>query len=141
MEIGGTVIYVDDVPATLDFYRKGFGLEPKFVDLDVQLPNRDSTAQYQYAELATTGGPFQLATHALGELLLPGYVRPPDGRPAGIEIAFFCDNVTQAFERAVQAGATVLAEPKEMPWGQTAAYVRGVEGTCFGLCSRPVDVA
>ena len=77
MELAGTVIYVDDVPAILDFYERAFGLEAKFVDLDVQLPGRDPAATYQFAELATSGGPLHLASHALGSLL--------DGVPLTVE--------------------------------------------------------
>ncbi len=137
MQLAGTVIYVDDVPAAVDFYQRAFGIGVKFVDLDVQLPNRRSAAKYQFAELATDGGPLQLATHALGSLLLPGYTRPMDGRPAGVEIAFFTDDVQAAFDRAVEAGATVVAQPKVMPWGQTVSYVRSLEGTFVGICSPP----
>ncbi len=137
MELAGTVIYVDDVPTVLDFYQRAFGIEAKFVDLDVQIPNRDPAAVYQFAELATDGGPLQLATHALGSLLLPGYTRPADGRPAGVEVAFFTDDVRAAFDRAVQAGATVMAEPKVMTWGQTVSYVRSIEGTFIGICASP----
>lgn len=137
MELAGMVIYVDDVPTVADFYQRAFGIGVKFIDVDVQLPNRLPNSKYQFAELATTGGPLHLATHELGSLLLPGYTRPVDGCPSGIEVAFFTDDVARAFERAVRSGATVVAEPKVMPWGQTVSYVRSVEGTFIGICSRP----
>ena len=135
MEFAGTVIYVDEVPPVLEFYQRAFGVDSKFIDLDVQLPNRDSSASYQFAELATDGGSLYLATHALGAILLPGYERPADGRPAGVEVAFFTKHVEAAFEKAVGAGATEIARPRTMPWGQTVAYVRSLEGTCVGLCT------
>lgn len=137
MELAGTVLYVDEVPPVLEFYRRAFGIEPKFVDLDVQLPGRLPSELYQFAELATEGGPLHLATHALGALLLPGYERPPDGRPAGVEVAFFTADVEAAFERAVEAGAEVVARPEKAPWGQTLSYVRSIEGTFIGICSPP----
>jgi lactoylglutathione lyase len=37
----------------------------------------------------------------------------------------------------VAAGAAVVAAPREMPWGQTVAYVRSPEGTVLGLCTPP----
>ncbi len=135
MELGGTLIYVDDVPAVLDFYQRAFGIEAKFVDLDVQLPRKDPSAAYQFAELDTEGGSLQIASHSLGVLLLPGYQRPADGRPTGVEIAFISKDVDHAYERAVAAGAVVLAAPKLMPWGRTIAYVRSIEGTLVALCS------
>ncbi len=137
MKLAGTVIYVDNVPTVIDFYERAFGIGVKFVDLDVQLPGRDPSGTYQFAELATEGGPLQLASHDLGSLLLTGYERPTDGYPAGVEIAFFTDDVDGAFDRAVKAGARVVAKPAEMPWKQTVSYVRSIEGTYIGICSSP----
>jgi uncharacterized glyoxalase superfamily protein PhnB len=69
-------------------------------------------------------------------MMMPGaYVRPVGGRPASVEIAFYTADVPAAFTQAVRAGAVVIAEPKVMPWGQTVAYVRSVEGTLIGLCT------
>src|SRR5678809_124926 len=44
LKYGGTAIYVDDVPAALDFYRRAFGLETRFFD-----------EALQYGELQTDG--------------------------------------------------------------------------------------
>jgi uncharacterized glyoxalase superfamily protein PhnB len=69
-------------------------------------------------------------------MMMPGgYVRPTSGGPASVEIAFYTADVPAAFTQAVGAGAVVIAEPKVMPWGQTVAYVRSVEGTLIGLCT------
>ena len=35
----------------------------------------------------------------------------------------------------VAAGAAVVTAPYAVPWGQTVAYVRSVEGTIIGLCT------
>jgi lactoylglutathione lyase len=76
------------------------------------------------------------ASHRCGERMMPGgYSRPAGGRPSGVELAFFTADVAAAFERACGAGASTVAEPKVMPWGQTVAYVRSIEGTIIGLCS------
>lgn len=135
MELAATVIYVDDVPPVLEFYRAAFGLEPRFVDLDVQLPERLPGGRYQYAVLATENGSLQFGTHDLGTLLMPAYVRPSDGRPSGVEIFFYASDVLAAYDRALQAGAQPVAEPRVLPWGQTVAYLRGVEGTFIGVGS------
>ena len=135
MHFAATVIYVDDVGPVLEFYRDAFGCETKFFDPDVQLAHRTSGETYQFAELVTEGGTLNFATPALGALLMPGFERSPTGQPAGIEIAFTCDDVQAAFERAVGAGATTVKAPAQMPWGQTVAYVRSLEGTYVGLCS------
>jgi catechol 2,3-dioxygenase-like lactoylglutathione lyase family enzyme len=126
-KFGGTAIYVDDVPATLDFYRRALGFETRFYD-----------EALQYGELDTGSTTVAFASHRFGAMLMPGaYTRPEMGQPSGVELAFLTSDVPAAFARAVAAGATPLAEPKVMPWGATVAYLRGVDGTLIGL-STPV---
>ena len=126
LEFGSTVIYVDDdVPGVLEFYRRAFGLETRFYD-----------ATYEFGELETGGPSLAFAIHRTGEWLMPGgYQRPEGGRPSGVEVAFFTADVAAAFQRAIDAGAVAVAAPKVLPWGQTVAYVRSIEGTLVGLCS------
>jgi len=50
-------------------------------------------------------------------------------------VAFACDDVAAAFEHAVAAGATAVAEPTQKPWGQTVAYVRDGDGVIVELCT------
>ena len=118
MRLAGTCLYVDDVPAVLEFYRRAFGFQTRFFD-----------EAMQFAELDTGGAPgtppvLAFASHQCGEMMMPGgYVRPTSGGPASVEIAFYTADVPAAFTQAVGAGAVVIAEPKVMPWGQTVAYV------------------
>ncbi|MFQ5524911.1 MAG: VOC family protein [Thermoanaerobaculia bacterium] len=137
MRFAGTVLYVDSVPPVLDFYARAFGLEPNHIDLDVQMPGRRPEERYAFATFRIPGGELHLATHALGALFMPEYERPPAGGPLGVEIAFYVEDVPAAFQRAVDAGATAISEPRETPWGQTVSYVRSIEGTFVGICSPP----
>jgi uncharacterized glyoxalase superfamily protein PhnB len=128
MKFAAICVYVDDVPATLDFYRRAFDFETRFFD-----------EALQYAELETGAAVVAFASHRLGEMLLPGaYVRPESGQPSGVEIAFVTSDVPAAFAKAVAAGAVVVAEPKVMPWGQTTAYLRSIEGTLVALVTPMV---
>src|SRR5687768_18511022 len=135
MRLAATVLYVEDVAPVLAFYRAAFGCETRFHDADVQLAGRTPGATYQFAEVATEGGTLQFATPALGALLMPGFAPSPTGSPAAVEIAFTTADVPAAFERAVGAGAAPVRAPERMPWGQTVAYVRSIEGTYVALCS------
>jgi lactoylglutathione lyase len=129
MRYASTVLFVDDVAAVLAFYRRAFGFETRFYDED-----------YQFAELDAGGAVLGIASHACGERMMPeAYRRPQGPRLEGVEIAFFTDDVVAACERAVAAGAAVVAAPREMPWGQTVAYVRSPEGTVLGLCTPPTQ--
>jgi uncharacterized glyoxalase superfamily protein PhnB len=61
--------------------------------------------------------------------------RPPVlDAPTG-EIALVTDDVAAAVERAVAAGASLVQAPKDMPWGQTIAYVGDVNGFLVELCT------
>jgi lactoylglutathione lyase len=59
----------------------------------------------------------------------------PDKAPLGVEIALVTPEVPGLFGRAVKAGAVVVSEPVEKPWGQTVAYVRDQQGFLVELCS------
>jgi uncharacterized glyoxalase superfamily protein PhnB len=126
MKLGYVIVYVDDVRGTLEFYRRAFGVEIRFLH-----------ESNQYGELETGQATVAFASHALAEMNLPeGYVRAePGGKPLGVELALVTADVAGAFARAVGAGAVAVAEPKVKPWGQTVAYVRSIEGTLIELCT------
>jgi hypothetical protein len=70
----------------------------------------------QFAELETGSAPLAIASHQLGEMLMPGrYRRPEGGQPSGVEVAFITSDVPATFAKVVEAGAVPLAEPKDMP--------------------------
>ena len=126
VQFGGTVLYVDEVSPVVDFYRRAFGLELRFFDESLG-----------FAELETGGSILAIAAHSLGEMLMPNrYLRPPDGRPAGIEIAFLTCDVPASFAKAIAEGATPITLPRRMPWGLEVAYVRAPEGTLIGFSER-----
>ena len=50
-------------------------------------------------------------------------------------IAFVTENIKEAHEKAVAAGATSLQEPSLKPWGQTVSYLRCPDGTLVELCT------
>jgi catechol 2,3-dioxygenase-like lactoylglutathione lyase family enzyme len=125
MKFGYTIVYVDDVSASLKFFERAFGLATRFVH------------ESGYGELETGATTLAFATHALGASNLPkGYVAADTSlQPLGIEIALVTDNVVEAHARAIAAGAAPLKEPLLKPWGQTVSYVRCPDGTLVELCS------
>jgi lactoylglutathione lyase len=128
VQLSHAVVYVDDggVPAVVEFYERAFGLTRRFYD-----------PTYQYAELDSGPATVAIAAHAAGSFMMPGaYEAPAPGtRVTNTELAFTLNDVERAFDRAVAAGAVPLTPPYTVPWGQTVAYVRSVEGTIIGLCT------
>lgn len=125
MKFGSTVIFVEDVEAVMAFYDEAFGFKAKFYDPD-----------FGFGIIDIGGVDLGVGSHESGERMMPGrYQRPNRGNPEGVELAFYTDDVAGAYAKATAAGAAPVAEPKEMPWGQTVAYVRSIEGTVIGFCT------
>lgn len=126
MQFAYTIVYVADVAASLDFYKRAFGLSRRFL--------HESGA---YGELDTGATALAFVDHATARDSVGGdYVVAADSpRPLGMEVGFATADVPAAFARAVAAGATPLAAPVAKPWGQTVAYVRCPDGSLVELCT------
>jgi len=121
MKFGYTILYVDQVEATIAFYEKAFGLKC------------DMVAGEEFGQLAT--GETKLGFAAKKMLHGPGHFASPDGKVLGVEIALTTDDVQAAFDKAVAAGAKPVSKPENKPWGQTVAYVRDNNGFLVELCT------
>lgn len=128
MKFGYTILYVDDVEASLAFFEAAFGLPRRFYH------------ESGYGEVETGSTALGFASHQLGASNLPaGYVKADASiLPLGMEIALVTDDVPAAFKQAVAAGATPLKAPAAKPWGQIVGYVRCPDGLLVELCS-PMD--
>jgi len=119
MRFGYTILYVEDVARTIDFYERAFGLSRRFITDDVT-----------YGEMDTGDTTLSFAKHTLASQFIPGGSRrnDPAEQPAGVEIGFVTDDVPAAWDAALAAGAMKVAPPETKPWGQTVAYVRDPDG-------------
>ena len=125
MRLGYVILYVVDVPATLEFYERAFGLVRRFLH-----------ESNMYGELETGGTALAFAAEALIES--NGItVRPnrPNDHPAAAEVGLVTNDVATAYRRAVAAGAVAYKEPTLKPWGQTVGYVRDNNGFLVEICS------
>ena len=127
-KLGWVIVYVPDVAAAIGFYEKTFGLERSFVAEDAD-----------FGELKTGETKLAFAAESLADSNFDGgFQRPSAGQPFNVELALVFDDVGAAFARAVENGASALAEPKRKPWGQVVAYVRDPFGTLVELAT-PTD--
>ena len=117
MRFGFTILYVDDVAASLDFYERALGQRRRFVH-----------ESGQYAELDTGDTVLALAAHELAAANLAG------AQPT-FEVCFVTDDVQGAFDRAITEGAEAVTAPQTKPWGQDVAYVRDPDGNLIELAS------
>jgi predicted enzyme related to lactoylglutathione lyase len=124
VKLGYTLLYVDDVEGTMNFYERAFGLKKGFLH------------ENQYGEMVTGETKLGFVHHNTARAhgfaykkLNPGEVAP------GIEIGFITDDVDAAFNRAVKAGAIAACKPEKKPWGQVVSYVRDCNGLLVEICS------
>ena len=126
VRFGYAILYVPDVPASLDFYERAFGQRRRFLH-----------ESGQYAELETGGTALAFAALELAASNLPDeFVPAAAGESApSFEVCFVTDDVGAAFSRAVGEGAEPVTTPHSKPWGQDVAYVRDPDGTLVEIAS------
>jgi len=126
--LGYVILYVKDVPASMAFYEKAFGLSRRFF--------RDEHGK-AYGELETGAARLAFASLELADehLKQPVAAASLDKAPAGIEIAFVTADVRALYTRAVEAGAVSVSEPAAKPWGQTVACLRDNNGHIVEICT------
>jgi lactoylglutathione lyase len=123
MQLGYTILYVPDVPATLKFYEAAFGLTTRFLH-----------ESGDYGELETGSTALAFSAHRLIKQLGKNPQAANAHAPC-FEIALCTPDVAAALERAVAAGATPMRPVEVMPWGQTIAYVADINGFLVELCT------
>ncbi|MEM8763051.1 MAG: VOC family protein [Bacteroidota bacterium] len=126
MNFAYTILYVEDVSATIDFYQKAFGFQQKFI-----------TPQADYGELLTGSTTLAFASLTLAESnLIKGYLpASKNAKPFGIELAFTTENIAEDFKKAIAAGAKEYAPLTEKPWGQTVGYLLDINGFLIEICT------
>lgn len=122
---GYTILYVENVEATLAFYTKAFGFTQKLL-----------TPEKDYGELETGGTTLAFAAYSLAKYngiaisTLDSNTPPPP-----FEITFVADDIENAWKQAVDAGAVVVKEPTQKPWGQMVGYLRDINGFLVEVCT------
>jgi len=123
MKFKYTILYVDNVAATLDFYKNAFGFETRMLH-----------EAGDYGELDT--GDTVLAFSSL-QLMRDLGKNPAKASPAApaFEIAIETTDVNAGLQQAIKAGAQLVQEAQEQPWGQTISYVSDPNGFLIEICT------
>jgi lactoylglutathione lyase len=128
VSLGYVILYVKDVPASLAFYEKAFGLSRRFFHDE----NGKAYAELETGSARLAFASLQLAREHLNQDIV---VSSADKAPLGFEVALVTSDVPGLFARAVKAGAVSVSEPATKPWGQTVAYLRDDNGYLVELCT------
>jgi uncharacterized glyoxalase superfamily protein PhnB len=118
-----TIFYVEDVPATIAWYERAFGMARGFV--------HDSG---DYGELLTGETKLAFSSIRLMQQLGKSPAAPSAQTPV-FEIAFETSDVAAAYQKALEGGATAVQPPRQEPWGQTTSYVSDLNGYLVEICS------
>jgi len=111
------------VSETLAFYESAFGLERKMLH-----------ESGDYGELFTGSTTLSFSSIKLLEQLGKNPAKPNPHAPS-FEIAFETEDVKSALSKALAAGASLVQDVEDMPWGQTTAYVIDVNGFLVEICT------
>ncbi|WP_341903511.1 MULTISPECIES: VOC family protein [Fluviicola] len=124
-----TILYVSDVKKTAEFYSKTFDFEVRFI-----------APGDEYAELNSGTTTLSFAALPLAKSNLKDGFQESDlkTKPFGIELGITTVDVQALVDKALAAGATLLEEPREKPWGQMVAYIRDLDGFLIEVCT-PMD--
>lgn len=126
MKYAYTILYVENVSETIEFYEKAFGFSRKFI-----------TPENDYGELLTGETTIAFASTELAKSnLKSGFEKATNfGKPFGIELAFTTENIEIDFQNAINSGATEFEPLTEKPWGQKVGYLRDNNGFLIELCT------
>ncbi len=121
-----TILYVSDVPKTIEFYEKAFGFERKFL-----------TPENDYGEILSGSTTIAFANIELGNSNFKnGFTQSTlSEKPFGIELAFTTEQVNEVMENAIKNGAELLSEQVTKPWGQQVGYLRDLNGFIIEICT------
>lgn len=126
VKLGYTILYVNDVEKSMEFYEQSFGFERKFI-----VPEKS------YGELLTGETTLSFAVKELAySNLKNGFLESSlSEKPFGIELGLVTDDVEGTVKNAIRHGATLVEEPVLKPWGQTVAYIRDIDGFLLEICT------
>jgi lactoylglutathione lyase len=129
LQFRGVGLLVPDVPATVRFYESAFGLKLRYMH---------PSSGYAELDSGSTFLAFLSERFVKDANLLAGIETVPnraDALPIAAQVAFVTRDMAGDWQRAVQAGATTVKAPEAKPWGQTAGYLRDINGFIVELCT------
>lgn len=123
MKLKYTILYVENVSATLNFYEQSFGLQTKMLH-----------ESGDYGELDTGETTLAFSSLKLISDLGKNPIKADPSTPV-FEIAFETQDVQKWLSQAIKSGAVLVQTIREEPWGQTTSYVSDPNGFLIEICS------
>ena len=126
MKYAYTILYVENVAETIEFYEKAFGFNRNFL-----------TPENDYGELISGETTIAFASIELGNSnFKSGFEKiSKSEKPFGVELAFTTENIEKDFQNAINFGATEFEHITEKPWGQKVGYLIDNNGFLIEICT------
>ncbi|MCY7474015.1 VOC family protein [Bacillus safensis] len=121
MKMKYTILYVNDVEASIHFYQHVLGFPIKL--------RVESYVEFDTGDVTLSINSRQDVKEALG---LP--VAEANQASHTFEIGFVVDDVEQTIASMKEKGVPIIKEPAKKPWGQTVAYVSDPDGHFIEIC-------
>jgi PhnB protein len=122
---------VHDAAQVIEFYKEAFGAEERY-----RMPTPDGKL-VAHAELKIGDSVFMLADEMPGQ----GCSAPPSFGGSPVNFYVYVKDVDAAFQRAVDAGATVKEPVKNAFWGDRMGQVIDPSGYLWMLATHVEDVS
>ncbi|KJF46399.1 VOC family protein [Bacillus altitudinis] len=121
MKMKYTILYVNDVEASIQFYHHILGFPIKL--------RVESYVEFDTGEVTLSINSRQDVKESLG-LPVPEAVSSSQT----FEIGFVVDDVNETIASLKEKGVHVIKEPAKKPWGQTVSYVSDPDGHFIEIC-------
>jgi len=115
------ILYTSDVSGLVRFYCSSFGFEEQYRFPDAQ--------DAGFVSLTRSGVSLGIVSEQTPRQLIDRGL----GTGAKFELFIYVDDVDQQVRQLHGAGATVLREPEDMPWGERVAYAEDPEGNPISI--------
>lgn len=123
MKLKYTILYVDDVSKTLNFYEQSFGFQTKMLH-----------GSGDYGELDTGETTLAFSSLKLMSDLGKNPIKADPSAPV-FEIAFETQEVKKWLDQAIKFGAVLVQDIRKETWGQTTSYVSDPNRFLIEICS------
>lgn len=121
------VIEVEDLDRSLQLYSKGFGL-------DLHLSDHGGGEHGEHDRWIS--GRHAATTWTDGAFLHFALYESKGEHTSGVQVSFAVEDISSAHTAAMAAGAEVIHEPRQEPWGTSARY-GDFDGNVIELTQRP----
>jgi lactoylglutathione lyase len=127
-QLGYVINWVKDIPAATTFYRDAFGFA---------VTREADMGAFQWVQFDTGATTLAFAGAAELEAMFPEgrSQHDPARPPLSAQISIVAGDIAPLWERALAHGATPIAPPAAMPWGQTWAQMRDPNGVLVSLAT------